>query len=86
MNFIDENFLQILICILIILSGFFAVYFRNLLSAIISMSILSLIVSLEFYILHAPDVAIAEAGIGACLTTAVFLITLRKINWKEEIK
>jgi len=36
-----------------------------------------LLLSLEFYILQAPDVAIAEAGIGAGLTTAIYIIALR---------
>jgi len=35
-------------------------------------------VSLEFYILQAPDVAIAEAGIGAALTTAIYVIAVRR--------
>ncbi|MEM2918129.1 MAG: hydrogenase subunit MbhD domain-containing protein [Candidatus Altiarchaeota archaeon] len=79
----DLDLTQILISLLIILSGFFVVYFKDLLSAIISMAVLGLVISLEFYILQAPDVAIAEAGIGACLTTAIFIITLRKINFNE---
>lgn len=79
----DLELTQILVSIFIITSGFFVVYFEDLLSAIISMAVLGLIISLEFYILQAPDVAIAEAGIGACLTTAIFIITLRKINFKN---
>jgi len=37
----------------------------------------SLLLSLEFYILHAPDVAIAEAAIGAGLTMAIFIFAIR---------
>lgn len=83
MDIIDHNTLQFIVLTLIIVSGFFSVYFKNLLSAIIAVSALSLLISLEFYILQAPDVAISQAAIGACLTTAVFLITLKKINWKS---
>lgn len=79
----DLDLTQILISLSIVLSGFFVVYFEDLLSAIISMAVLGLIISLEFYILQAPDVAIAEAGIGACLTTAIFIITLKKINFEN---
>lgn len=73
-----------LILLMIITAGFFAVRFKDLLSAVISLGIMSLILSLEFYILQAPDVAIAEAGIGACLTVAVFMIAIRKTTRMEE--
>jgi len=38
---------------------------------------MSLLLSLQFYILQAPDVAIAEAGIGAAITTAIFVVAIR---------
>jgi len=40
---------------------------------------------LEFYILQAPDVAIAEAGIGAALTTAIFILAIKGTVREEEI-
>ncbi|MCF7936393.1 MAG: DUF4040 domain-containing protein [Synergistales bacterium] len=64
-------------------AGFYAVWFKNLVSAVISLAVLSLLLSVEFYILQAPDVAIAEAGIGAGLTTAIFVIALRACH-KED--
>jgi uncharacterized MnhB-related membrane protein len=33
--------------------------------------------ALEFYILQAPDVAIAEAAIGAGLSTTIYIIAIR---------
>jgi len=50
---------------------------KNLLSAAIAFGVFSFLLSLEFYLLQAPDVAIAEAGIGAGLTTAIFVIAIR---------
>ncbi|HRV30886.1 MAG TPA: DUF4040 domain-containing protein, partial [Kiritimatiellia bacterium] len=44
----------------------------------------SLLLALEFYLLQAPDVAIAEAGIGAGLTTAIFIIAIRGTKRYEE--
>jgi uncharacterized MnhB-related membrane protein len=41
---------------------------------------LSLLLSIEFYILQAPDVAIAEAAIGAGLSTAIYLFALRAVR------
>jgi len=39
---------------------------------------------LVFYLLQAPDVAIAQAGVGAALTTAIFLLAIWKTRRKEE--
>ena len=39
----------------------------------------------EFYILQAPDVAIAEAGIGAGLTTAIYIVAIRGTTRWEEV-
>ena len=36
-------------------------------------------VALEFLILHAPDVAIAEGAVGAVLGTALFFIALKHV-------
>jgi len=38
----------------------------------------SLVLSLVFYYLHAPDVAIAEAAIGSGFATVIFLIAIKK--------
>jgi len=65
------------VLIVLVLSAFFALWFRNLLYSVVSLGAFSLVLSLEFYILRAPDVAIAEAAIGAALTTAIFILTLR---------
>jgi uncharacterized MnhB-related membrane protein len=53
-----------------------------------AMAAFSLLLALEFYLLQAPDVAIAEAGIGAGLSTAIALLALsacrKKTANKEE--
>ncbi len=49
------------------------------------MAVFSLILSLEFYVLQAPDVAIAEAGVGACLTTAMYLLAIKNTTDEEVI-
>ena len=40
--------------------------------------------ALEFILLHAPDVAIAEAAVGAVLSTAIFIVPVKKTTKKEE--
>lgn len=69
--------LHLAILLLVAVSAFYAVWFRDLLSSVISLAVLSLLLSVEFYLLQAPDVAIAEAGIGAGLSTAIYIIALR---------
>ena len=63
--------------IMMIIASFLAVVFKKLLPSIVALSVASLLLSLEFYLLHAPDVAIAEAAIGAGLTMAIFIFAVR---------
>jgi uncharacterized MnhB-related membrane protein len=63
--------------IIMVIAAFLAVVFEKLLSSIIALAVASLLLSLEFYLLQAPDVAIAEAAIGAGLTTAIFIFAIR---------
>jgi ABC-type amino acid transport substrate-binding protein len=55
-----------------------ALEIKNLLSAVIVLGAFSLVLSLVFYYLHAPDVAIAEAAIGSGFATVIFLIAIKK--------
>jgi uncharacterized MnhB-related membrane protein len=63
--------------VMMIIASFLAVVFKKLLPSVIALTVASLLLSLEFYILHAPDVAIAEAAIGAGLTMAIFIFAIR---------
>jgi len=77
------NLVHIVVPILIIVASVFAVVFRDLIAAAIAVAAMSLLLSLEFYILQAPDVAIAQAGVGACLTTAILIIAIRATRREE---
>ena len=81
---IAQSILQVLILVLIVVGGALAVWFKDLLASVLALAAASLLVSLEFYIMQAPDVAIAEAGIGAALTTAIYVIALRRTRRREE--
>ena len=63
--------------VIMIISAFLAVVYKKLLASIIALAVASLLLSLEFYLLQAPDVAIAEAAIGAALTMAIFIFAIR---------
>jgi uncharacterized MnhB-related membrane protein len=70
--------------VLIVAASIAAVLLRDLIAAAIAIAAMSLLLSLEFFILQAPDVAIAEAGVGACLTTAILVIAVRATKRTEE--
>lgn len=76
--------LHIILPILIVATSIVSVILRDLLAAVIALAAMSLLLSLEFYILQAPDVAIAEAGVGACLTTAIFILAIKATTRMEE--
>lgn len=61
-----------------------ACIFKDLMSAVIASCLVSLIAAALFYFLQAPDVAMAEAAIGAALVTAVFVIAIRRTDRYEK--
>ena len=69
--------LQVLLPLLIVICAIMVARVKDLIAGAIALAALSLLLSLEFYLLQAPDVAIAEAAIGAAITTAVFVIAIR---------
>ena len=76
--------LQALVLLGLLATAVMVVAFKDLLAAAIASAAFSLLLALEFYILQAPDVAIAEAGLGAGLTTAIFIIAIRGTKRHEE--
>jgi len=70
--------------IAIIIASLLAIEFKDLLAAIIASASVSLMLSLQFLMLHAPDVAMAEAAVGAGIMTIIFVIALAKTARMEE--
>jgi uncharacterized MnhB-related membrane protein len=70
--------------LLMLIAAIAASVFRDLISAVIAAALVSLIASILFYFLQAPDVAMAEAAIGAALTAAIFIIAIRRTMRYEE--
>ena len=70
--------------LLMLIAAMAASIFRDLISAVIAAALVSLIASILFYFLQAPDVAMAEAAIGAALTAAIFIIAIRRTKRYEE--
>ncbi|MGM9593539.1 MAG: Na(+)/H(+) antiporter subunit B [Candidatus Onthomonas sp.] len=61
-----------------------AVQARRLIDSVIALAATGSFVALEFLLLQAPDVAIAEASVGAVLSTILYIIALRKVKADEE--
>jgi len=77
-------FVVSLLVVLMLIGAVAASIFRDLISAVIAAALVSLIASILFYFLQAPDVAMAEAAIGAALTAAIFIIAIRRTKRHEE--
>lgn len=85
MNFIVLNaLLHLVILVLIAISAIAALMSKDLLMGVLALAAMSLLVSLEFYLLHAPDVAIAEAAVGGGLTTALFVLVIARTKRFED--
>ncbi len=72
-----NTLLHMAVLALLVLAAFFALWFKDLMSSVIALAVFSVMTALEFYILQAPDVAIAEAAIGAGLSTTIYIIAIR---------
>jgi len=75
--------LIIILGIMMIAAAFLAIYLKNMLSAIISAGVISLLASIIYLMLAAPDVAMTEAAIGSGLTTIVFLFAFSKVRQQK---
>jgi len=83
--FTIDMVIQFGILIGILISAYLTINFRDLLSAALASAAMSLLLSLEFYMLHAPDVAIAEAAVGAGVVTAIVVYGISKTDrWERE--
>ena len=76
--------LNLIVMLGVLLSAFYAVFSRKILSSVIALGVTGAFVALGFILLQAPDVAIAEAAVGAVLGTTIFIIAIRKTTKKEE--
>lgn len=77
------NILNTLIIVGLIISAFCVFFLDDMLQCIIAMAVLGGFLALEFLLLKAPDVALAEAAVGAILTPVIFIITLNKVKAKK---
>ena len=68
--------LNALILLGVVVSAILAVHCEKLLSSVIALGVTGIFAAAEFLLLHAPDVAISEAAVGAALTPLIFIVTI----------
>ncbi len=76
--------LNVLIVLGMVVTAILAVRLENLLSAVIALGVTGIFAAAEYLLLHAPDVALSEAAVGAALIPLVFIVTLKKIKGRED--
>ena len=77
------NILALGLGAIMILLSFVVIFAKKMMHAVIIFGGVSLLSSLLFLLMHAPDVALTEASIGAGLTMAIFVLAIKRI---EEVK
>ena len=78
----NSEFLMVLYVLVLIGAGTaacVAVEAKRMLDSIIALGASGSFMAVEFLFLQAPDVAIAEAAVGAVLGTVLYIIALRKV-------
>ncbi|MCM1992686.1 hydrogenase subunit MbhD domain-containing protein [Oceanirhabdus seepicola] len=75
--------LNAIVIVGIIIAGLFTVILEDTMASIIALVAVGTFVALEFLLLKAPDVALAEGVVGVILTPVIFLIALSKSKEKS---
>ncbi|MBO8166316.1 MAG: sodium:proton antiporter [Thermotogae bacterium] len=75
--------ISFIIGIVLVVSAIIAIEAKKLITSVVMLSLASLLAVVSFVLLKAPDVAITEASVGAGLTTAIFLLTLKRLGRRE---
>ncbi len=75
---------SIVLALLVVVATFVLWLTKDLLVGVLASAVVSLVASIFFLVLQAPDVAITEASIGAALTTGLFLYALKHVGRRED--
>ena len=78
------HLVDLLLAALVVISALGVFWQRNLVAAVVFGGVSSLVTSLLFLRMAAPDVAMTEAAIGAGLSTVIFLIAVRRTRETEQ--
>jgi uncharacterized MnhB-related membrane protein len=76
--------LSLLVAAGIIGAAVLAIHVQRVAIAMLAAGLVSLLASVQFLFLAAPDVAMTEAAIGSGLTTFLFFFVLGRIRGREQ--
>ena len=84
-NFDHIDVIMFILLTLLIICAVATAVTKRLLTAIVIYMSYSLVMSVVWVLLQAPDLAITEAAVGAGVTSILFFVTLDKIHKMEEV-
>ena len=76
--------LNVFVVLGVVISAILASHFEDLLSSVIALGITGIFTAAAFLLLHAPDVAISEAAVGAALSPLIMIVALLKIKGRKK--
>lgn len=74
------EYFELLLLGLLVICGIATCLTKNLLSSFVIFTAYSLVMSILWAILKAPDLAVTEAAVGAGISSILLFITLKKMN------
>jgi uncharacterized MnhB-related membrane protein len=75
--------ITVMLCVTMLGAALVAIRAKDMPIAILAAGLVSLVASILFLVLAAPDVAMTEAAIGSGLTTFLFFFVLARIRGSE---
>lgn len=72
-SFDASTYALIIIAVLLFITAIRVILSKTLVDSIIIVSVFSLLISISYLLMDAPDVAMTETALGACLSTCVLL-------------
>lgn len=74
------EYFELLLLGLLVICGVSTCLTKNLLSSLVIFMAYSVIMSIIWALLKAPDLAVTEAAVGAGISSVLLFLTLRKLN------
>ncbi|MFA7578121.1 MAG: hydrogenase subunit MbhD domain-containing protein [Candidatus Muiribacteriota bacterium] len=72
------NNIENLILLLLLFCVVMIVFSKKLVTSLIFLGTFSLLLSVSYFIMQAPDVAITEAALGSGLSVLVYMVAIKK--------
>ncbi|WP_319415551.1 hydrogenase subunit MbhD domain-containing protein [Marispirochaeta aestuarii] len=69
---------------LMLITAVISLQVRDMLAAVLTLSVFSLLSCLVFFLFHAPDVALTEAAVGTGVGTVVMIWIVYKTERRDE--